>query len=228
MTKFDQKQFNEFIIEQNVVGFFEKPITLKSGRISNWYVNWRNVAEDVFLLDKLTDYVINFIEDLELKPNCFYGVPEGATKLGILTQYKWAKKQLDYKSGIYTLSMGRGKIKDHGDPKDKYFLGIPKGKIIILEDVTTTGGSLLETIDSLLEINVSVVAAIGLTNRNELRDDKRSVQEAVEKKGIPYYAMSNALDLLPKIYKNLQSKGNIAKFVEEYFEKYGVEKINLI
>lgn len=228
MTKFDQKQFNEFIIKQNVVGFFEKPITLKSGRISNWYVNWRNVAEDVFLLDKLTDYVINFIEDLELKPNCFYGVPEGATKLGILTQYKWAKKQADYNSGIYTLSMGRGKIKDHGDPKDKYFLGIPKGKIVLLEDVTTTGGSLLDTIDNLLEINVPIIAAIGLTNRNELRDDKKSVQEAVEKKGIPYYAMSNALDLLPEIYKNLQSKGNIAEIVEEYFEKYGVKKINLI
>lgn len=179
------------------------------------------------MLDKLTDFVIDFVEDLELKPNCFYGVPEGATKLGILTQYKWAKKQSDYGSGIYTLSMGRGKIKDHGDPKDKYFLGIPKGKIILLEDVTTTGGSLLDTIDTLLEMNISVIAAIGLTNRNELRVDKKSVQKAVEEKGISYYAMSNALDLLPEIYKNLQQKENIAEVVEEYFKKYGVEKINL-
>jgi len=44
-----------------------------------------------FLSDKLSDYVMAFVEDSGLQPDCFYGVPEGATKLGIITQYKWAK-----------------------------------------------------------------------------------------------------------------------------------------
>ena len=227
MKKFNQKEFNSFIIEQGIIGFFEEPITLKSGRISNWYVNWRNIAEDIRLFDELTDQVIAFVDDLNLKPDCFYGVPEGATKLGIITQYKLSKRQPDYESSQYLLPMGRGKPKEHGDPKDRYFIGMPQGKTVILEDVTTTGGSLLTTIDNLLEAKIPIIAAIGLTNRNEKRDDGKSVKEAVEEKGVSYYAMSNALELLPKVYEKLQPGKDVARAVEEYFDKYGVEKIKL-
>lgn len=227
MEKFEQEKFNEFIINQGIVGFFKEPITLKSSRISNWYVNWRNVAEDVYLFDELVDFIIAFVENLGLNPDCFYGVPEGATKLGIITQYKWAKMQPNYGPGVYPLPMGRGKPKEHGTSKDRYFLGVPRGKTIVLEDVTTTGGSLLSTIDNLLEAGISIIAAIGLTNRNEKRDEGKSVKEAVEEKGVSYYAMSDALDLLPKIYKKLKPGEGVAELIEEYFEKYGIEKIKL-
>ncbi|MBT9174073.1 MAG: Orotate phosphoribosyltransferase [Syntrophomonadaceae bacterium] len=228
MSKFNQQKFNQFILENNVVGFFEKPITLKSGRISHWYVNWRNIAEDVFLLDKLTDFVIDFVQDLNLKPDCFYGVPEGATKLGILTQYKWAKNSPNYGLGSHTLAMGRGKLKDHGEPKDRFFLGQPKGKVVLLEDVTTTGSSLLETIDNLNQSHLQIVAAISLTNRMELTDDKKSVSELVETKGVPYYQMSGALELLPLVYEKLKPEEEIVKKVEEEFQEYGVKKLKLL
>lgn len=198
MAKFNQQRFNQFILKNNVIGFFKEPIILKSGRPSHWYVNWRNIAEDVFLLDKLTDFVIDFSEDLDLQPDCFYGVPEGATKLGILVQYKWAKKSPNYGPQSHILSMGRGKPKDHGEPKDRFFVGVPKGKIVILEDVTTTGNSLLESINNLKKLkNVKIIAAISLTNRMEKRHDKKSVKEVVEKEGVHYFQMSNMLELLP-------------------------------
>lgn len=219
----DKESFNEFILNQNVIGLFEKPIKLKSGRLSYWYVNWRNIASDVFMLDKLTDYVISFTQYLGLEPRCFYGVPEGATKLGIITQYKWTKRQKNYDSGSYPLSMGRGKQKEHGDPKDRFFLGIPKGETIILEDVTTTGGSLINTINKLRKLNVTIIAAIGLTNRNELRDDGKNVKEILLEQNVQYYAMSNAIDLLP----NLNMSEDIAKNIKEYFNKYGTEQIKL-
>jgi orotate phosphoribosyltransferase len=136
---FDQDKFNAFVIEHNVVGFFEEPIKLKSGRQSHWYVNWRTAGSDAYLLDCLTDYVVQFTENLlkngalESKPSCFYGVPEGATKLGVLTQYKWAKQSPDFSVGSHILPMGRGKIKEHGVPKDRYFVGQPTGPTIVLE-----------------------------------------------------------------------------------------------
>jgi len=228
MAKFNQEKFNQFVLENKVVGFFEEPIILKSGRPSHWYVNWRNVAEDIFLLDKLVDHVIAFVEDLGFQPDCFYGVPEGATKLGIITQYKWAKKSPNYGLESHVLPMGRGKPKDHGEPKDRFFLGQPKGQTVILEDVTATGSSLLETIDNLTQAKIQIIAAIGLTNRMELRDDGKSVKEAVEAKGVPYFQMSNALELLPLTYQRLMPKEEIAKKVEEEFEKYGVEKLKLV
>lgn len=228
MSSFNQEEFNRFVLDNGIVGFFEQPIKLKSGRMSNWYVNWRNVAEDVFLLDRLIDYVTRFTRDLGLEPDCFYGVPEGATKLGVLTQYKWAKESPNYAPHSHVLPMGRGKPKDHGAPKDKYFVGEPKGKTIVLEDVTTTGGSLLTTIDSLTEAEIPIIAAFGLTNRMELRDDRQSVEEAVQsRRKVPYHALSNALQLLPEAYRRLNPGEQIARAIEEEFERYGVKKLKL-
>jgi orotate phosphoribosyltransferase len=216
-----KEKFYNFILKNNVIGFFENPIKLKSGRISNWYINWRTVAEDVFLINELTEFVFSFIKYLHLNPTCFYGVPEGATKLGILLQYKWALRNKNIKPGMFTLSMGRGKPKDHGEIKDRFFLGYPKGNVIIIEDVTTTGNSLIESINLLTEMNIKILAALGLTNRNELRDDGKSVADAIKIKNLPYYAMSNALELLPK----LNPPEAIKNLIIDYFKIYGEQDI---
>jgi len=217
----EKKNFYNFIIENRVIGFFDEPITLKSGRKSYWYENWRTVAEDVFLLNTVSDYLLLFVKHLNLKPDCFYGVPEGATKIGIITQYKWAFMDKRIKPGMYTLSMGRGKPKEHGALKDKFFLGIPKGNVILLEDTSTTGSSMLRTIDDLAKINVNIIAAIGLTNRNELRDDGLTVEGALNNKGVKYYSMSDAIDILPKLKLN----PTVATHIENYFKKYGKKEI---
>ena len=219
--KWEKEKFYDFIVENNVIGFFHEPLELKSGRKSYFYVNWRNIAEDVYLIDKLSDFLISFVEKFSLKPDCFYGVPEGATKMGIITQYKWAFQDEKIKPGKYVLSMGRGKPKDHGAPKDKYFLGIPQGKVILVEDTTTTGSSMLKAIDDLMDNKVNIIAAIGLTNRNEVRDDGNTVEEAIKKKGIQYYAMSNAIDLIPQLHPNEA----ISNHLETYFKKYGTREI---
>jgi len=230
MADFNQEEFNHFVLENNVVGFFENPIKLKSGRMSNWYVNWRTVTESVRLIDRITDYIISFAQDLELFPACFYGVPEGATKLGIITQYKWAK--LDYAD--CPLPMGRGKPKDHGDPKDRYFIGAPQGDTIVLEDVTTTGESLTATLVNLSQLkNVEVIAAFGLTNREELDNNGESVKAAIESHFCPYYELSRATELLPLVYQEFKNKNPekadaLAQAIEEEFKMYGIKPLKLI
>jgi orotate phosphoribosyltransferase len=158
---FIQEEFNEFMIEHGVIGFFEKPVALKSKRKSHYYVNWRDVTNNAYLLDKLTDYILGFVNELGLEVDCFVGVPEGATKTAIITQYKFAKSQQDFDTKRYSLSMIRGKPKSHGLPKDRFFIGVPEGKTILIEDVTTTGSSLLSTIYNLKEAGVELVGAIG-------------------------------------------------------------------
>ena len=44
MDIFNQETFDNFILKSDIIGFFKDPITTKSGRLSHWYVNWRNVA----------------------------------------------------------------------------------------------------------------------------------------------------------------------------------------
>jgi len=227
MDEFSQEEFNRFIEENNVYGFFEDAITLKSGRKSHFYANWRNVVEDVWLTDRLAEFVISFTESIGLRVDTFYGVPEGATKLGVITQFKWARRSTNYARGSHILAMGRAKPKDHGAPKDKYFVGMPRGNVVVIEDVTTTGGSLLRTLEGLAESGVHVVGVISLTNRMEKRDDGLSVKESVENKGVSFHSMSSSLVLLPIMYKMLQPGEHIADAIEQEFGEYGVQKLKL-
>lgn len=224
---FDKQSFLDFIIENDVVGFFERPVTLKSGRQSYWYVNWRTITEDVFLSERLADYILAFAKSKNLEPDTFFGVPEGATKIGILTQYKHAKQKKDFGKGRYVLAMGRGKPKEHGEPKDRYFLGVPKGRTVVIEDVTTTGGSLMQTIEKLREAKVDVIAAIGLTNRMERRDDGKSVEEALREQGVNYHAISEATELVPLAAKKKNLPADIKNKVIEYFRQYGIKEVVL-
>jgi orotate phosphoribosyltransferase len=227
MSTFDQDSFNHFVVQNNVYGFFDKPVTLKSGRQSHFYANWRNVVEDAWLTRRLVEYVIGFIEQEQLAVDTFYGVPEGATKLGILTQFTWASRQASFAHGSHVLAMGRAKPKDHGDPKDRYFVGAPRGRVIVLEDVTTTGGSSIATIKFLQDAGIEVTAMISLTNRMELRDDGLSVSQAVANLGVAFHHLSSALDVLPAVYRDKKPSEEVGRAIGAEYEKYGIESIKL-
>ena len=221
---FKKEKFLNFIINNGVVGFFDGAITLKSGRKSHWYINWRTISNNVYTLNALVDYVTLFITDKELNYSrfCIYGVPEGATKVGLLTHYKMAMNDM---GGNKHISMGRGKSKEHGDLKDKFFIGEPKGNVVVIEDVTTTGGSLIKELNKLEELpGCNVIACIGLTNRMEKNDEGKSVKDLImDDFGIPYYAMSTAHDLLPK----LDIPENVKEEIVKEFDEYGVKPIEL-
>ena len=224
---FNKDDFNSFITNNNIVGFFENPITLKSWRISNWYANWRNVTEDVYLTDKLTDFIVDFIEDNNLDPDCIYWVPEWASKTAIISQFKLAKKQSNYWKWSHILAMWRWKPKDHWAPKDKFFVWEPKWKVIVLEDTTTTWWSLITTLEKLQESWTNVVCALALFNRCEKRDDGKSVEEKIADMWIKYINMSDAFDILPKVVDTLKPSQEIVSELKSYFDKYWVSPLNI-
>lgn len=230
MPQFSSEKFTNFIIENHVIGFFENPITLKSGRATNWYINWRTVTNDVFLLDKLTDFIVDFLKHNAPSCQTLFGVPEGATKTALLAQLKWAKSQ-HFEKGSHVLSMGRAKPKEsHGDPKDQYFIGVPQGPTVVLEDTCTTGDSLINTIDYLLEHGVEVTAALTLSSRSEKRQDGLTPQEFVEKNynnQIAFYSLSEAIEILPEIIAETLPDLKIVKSIQREFEEYGIQKLEL-
>jgi len=225
---FDQQRFDDFVLDSEVYGFFEDAITLKSGRTSHFYANWRNAVADAFLADELSDFVLDFVASKGVSIDTFYGVPEGATKLGVLTQFKHAKRSPDYAKNSHALAMGRAKPKEHGAPKDKYFVGMPKGRTLVVEDVTTTGGSLLRCLEGLKEAGVQVVGVLSLTNRMEKRDDGSSVEEAVRAAGYEFHCMSSALDLLPRAFEKLAPGDEVGRAIGKEFAEYGVKPLVLL
>ena len=230
--KFDANKFADFIIENDVIGFFDEPILLKSGQQSNWYVNWRTPTSDVFLMNQITDFVLQFVNNLDLNQDCFLGVPEGATKLGVITQFKWASSQSGFmeNKNKYKLPMGRKSPKSHGAPADKYFVGEPSGKVILLEDVVTTGGSMLEFLDSLKDAGINVVAIVSLSDRKAKLKGDKSISDLVRDRGVKYYSLSSAVSLLPKVYaKSYASKDSdnkLSQAVEAELAEHNLEQVS--
>jgi len=221
---FNQEEFNKFMTENKVVGFFEKPIILVSGRQTHWYANCRDILNTFELINIVSSYIIEFMKDEDLEFDYVYGVPEGVTKLADVINFKLGMDNPKQK-----LVIGRAKPKEHGAPKDKYFVGnVEEGdKVVVIEDVTTTGGSLLKTILRLKEANVEIVAAIGIVNRMEKRDDGKSVEEAVNVKNVPYYALSNSILLLPLAKETQNPSEEVIKQIKIGFEKYGIKPIEM-
>jgi orotate phosphoribosyltransferase len=199
--------FSDFILQNEIIGFFEKPLTLKSGRLSHFYVNWRKSTNDAYLLDQLTDYLVAFLKEHNLSFDTLYGVPEGATKTAVLAAMKWAKQSPHFAPESHIIAMGRAKPKPHGDPADRFFIGQPRGTTFVLEDTVTTGLSLFQCLDQLLEAGVDVRGVICLTDRCEQRDDGLSVADYLQKTyggKISYYPMSRAPELLRLAVKRRQ------------------------
>ena len=195
---FDQKGFNEFIIDAGVLKFFEKPVVLKSGKTSHFYLNWR--LNDVFSLNEISNYILEFAKEKGIEANCFYGVSEGATRLANMTQTKHAKQSPKYGLGSHVLPIGRTIPKEHGDSKDRYFVGEPEGKVVVLENITTTADSLIEKgIKPLQKMGLEITATIVLTDRSiPIGFAKEKVKLRT---GVDYYAMSHTYGLLEKALK---------------------------
>lgn len=192
-----------WMIQHEIPGFFEQPVTLASGKQSHWYINWRNAAKDVFALEQIVDMLLESITQMGLQPDVIFGVPEGASKLAVLAQYKWAKRSANYGPGSHILAMGRGRQKEYGAIADRAFLGAPKGRVLLIEDVTTTGQSLLDTAIQLQELeDVVLVGALSLTNRHIPGPNEPTIKERFAAQGMLFEAMVEAQDILPATIKS--------------------------
>ena len=224
MVQFNQEGFNKFAIDNDCFSFDE--ITLSSGRKSNFYDRWREICGDVSTLERISNYVLDKVDEMKLEVDTFYGVPEGATSLGIMTQYFNAERQgIGY--GSHALPVGRKFSKGHGSGNSDFVVK-PRGKTVVLENVVTTGSSVLKELDKLEKANVDVVGVITLTDRMQLTDKGKSVQEMFGDRGVTYGYLSDALTLLPLMYNKLKPGVKIRKKLEREFIQYGVSDIKFI
>jgi len=228
---FDEEAFNKFILDNEILGIKEDRIPLKSGIKSYFYANWRNIT-DMTRLWEITTYIKHFLDSHGLNPNAIYGVPEGATKLGILASVRNGLSQPSEDMSNAHVYMGRGKTKEHGEPINKSFLGVPTGDIVVIEDVVTTGGSLLKEIKKLRELeNCNIQTVVVLTDRLDRGGDGVAfLEQKLTEEGIPYFPMSYATDLIPEAFRRFtpvsKSKEKIGRALEEEVKEYnGVELI---
>jgi orotate phosphoribosyltransferase len=162
-------------------------ITLASGRKSDFYFNLKPTMLDPegaallaeLSLDALKDDAVDYIGGLEM----------GAVPIaGAIAQLSWLKGH------PIAAFFVRKKPKEHG--ARHAVEGLAKGeslngkRIVIVEDVTTTGGSAIKAVDAVKDAGGKVVLVFTMVDRDE------GATETFSAAGIPFRALYKAGEFL--------------------------------
>ena len=213
-----ENKYYSFLIKQNIIGFCDQPIKLKSGKESSLYANFRNINKTNQSLEILKHFVIDFISknNIELSDGVL-GVPEGATILG----YEIQKKLIDDNLVLDSVFQYRIIPKTHGAVENRFWVnGNKPRKIILIEDVVTTGGSTLSFIKKLKEMDIETTSVITLLDREQLDISGKTAKDLFKEMKIKLYTLSTASDILPIILKTTKNENYKQKIKNEYETEY--------
>jgi orotate phosphoribosyltransferase len=219
-----KKEFIEFMVDCGVLKFGD--FTTKSGRKTPFFVNtgfYRTGTQ----LRRLGGYYAKAINDkygMEfdvLFGPAYKGIPLSvAASMAISEHYE---KDIKYCSN-------RKEVKDHGDTG--ILLGSPLtdgDRVIIIEDVTTAGTSIGETMPILkTQGNVKVLGLVVSVDRMERgQGSKSALSEIEENYGIKTTAIVTMKEVVEHLY-NRPYKGKVViddklkAAIDAYYEQYGV------
>jgi orotate phosphoribosyltransferase len=171
------KEFTTFLFKNEIIKFGD--FTLASGKKSSYYVDLRLVPSYPHEFRKMVKYLENEItQDIGLeKFDSIVSVPTGGLVIASALAIETVKPL------IYV----RSKPKDYGTSKSVEGKIHDKMKVVMIDDVATTGGSVVNAIKSLKEVNIVINDAYVIVNRME------GANEALEELGVK---MHSVLDIL--------------------------------
>ena len=222
-----KQEFIEFMVDCNVLRFGE--FTLKSGRKSPFFMN-AGLYVTGAQLEKLGEYYAkaihdNYGDDFDvLFGPAYKGIP-----LSVVTAIAYSElygKEVRYCSD-------RKEEKDHGADKGK-FLGssLQDGdRVIMIEDVTTSGKSMEETVPKVKgAANVEIVGLMVSLDRMEVGKGgvKCALDEVKELYGFETKAIVTMKEVVEHLY-NRECQGKIViddtlkAAIDAYYEQYGAK-----
>ncbi len=216
---FSKSTFHTFLLEQEIICFIDPPIVLKSGKQSYWYANFRKISQNYKKLEKFAQIIADFLLEIALPSvDGVLGVPEGASLLGFEVQKQLVKKGKFLDKIFYF----RTQVKQHGNPSDKYWVnGNQPQKLILLEDVSTTGGSLIRFAQKLHKIQIATPLVLGLLDREQLNTKGEELSKVLKNIKLASYFLTKAQNILPLALAKTQNPSFFQqKIREEYQREY--------
>jgi len=197
------KEFVTFLHQKEIIKFGE--FTLASGKSSSYYVDLRLVPSYPHEFRMMIKYLENQItEDIGLENfESIVSVPTGGLVIGSALAIETVKPL------IYV----RSKPKNYGTSKSvegKIHDGM---KVVMIDDVATTGGSVVNAIKSLTEVNVPVKDAYVIVDRMEGAD------EALAKLGVKMHSILNILQIAEVLYEQKMIEVEILDKVKKQISK---------
>ena len=173
------KEFVTFLHQKEIIRFGD--FTLASGKSSSYYVDLRLVPSYPQEFRMMIKYLENQItEDIGLDNfESIVSVPTGGLVIASALAIETVKPL------IYV----RSKPKDYGTSKSVEGKIHDDMKVVMIDDVATTGGSVVNAIKSLTEVNVPVKDAYVIVDRME------GATEALEELGAKMHSILNILQI---------------------------------
>ena len=218
-----KKEFIEFMVDCGVLKFGD--FTTKSGRKTPFFINtgfYRTGSQ----LRKLGEYYARAIQeqfgmdfDLLFGP-AYKGIPLSVTTTIAISELY--DKDVKYCSN-------RKEVKDHGD--QGILLGSPisdNDRVIIIEDVTTAGTSIGETMPIIKARGVPSWV-LGFSDRMERGSSKSALAEIEETYGMK----TTAIVTMEEVVEHLHNKpyngkividDSLKEAIDAYYQIYGVSK----
>jgi orotate phosphoribosyltransferase len=220
-----KKEFIEFMVDSNVLKFGE--FTLKSGRKSPFFMN-AGAYVTGSQLRKLGEYYAHAIHDnYGTDFDVLFGPAYKGIPLAVATTIAFSElygRDIKYCSN-------RKEIKDHGDVGILLGSDLNDGdRVVIIEDVTTSGKSIEETFPILKEqANVDVVGLMVSLNRQERgKTSQNALAEIREVYGIETGAIVTMEEVVEHLY-NRKYNGRILiddkmkEAIDAYYAQYGAK-----
>ena len=184
----------EILLEKSFK-YSEKPtFKLTSGKMSNYYINCKATTLDSEAMNLIGQIFYNKIKTLRV--NAIGGLTQGADPIAVA-----AAMISGIKDDPVNAFVVRKKAKEHG--LKKLIEGnIHEGdKVIIVDDVVTTGQSTIEAIENAKKENLNIMKVIVLIDRQE------GGREHIEKQGVPFESIFTKDDLV-NLYKKQNTNIN--------------------
>ena len=213
-----KQEFIRFMVKNGVLKFGE--FTLKNGRIAPYFINTGNYKTGAQLA-KLGQYYAACIMENGLEAETLVGPAYKGIPLSVATAvalYHDYEKELNY-------CFDRKEVKDHGE--GGLFVGkqLTDGeKVIIIEDVMTSGKALREILPKLeAAANVQVVGMIISVDRQEkaLNSELSAVSEAKKEFGIDVYSVVTMNDIIAAIEEGVVDGKEHLPAMYKYRNTYG-------
>jgi orotate phosphoribosyltransferase len=193
------KEFSIFLHKNKIIRFGD--FTLASGKKSPYYVDLRLVPSYPHQFRKMVKYLQDeIIKDTGLdKFDSLVSVPTGGLVIASALAIEIVKPL------IYV----RSKPKDYGTSKSiegKIWEGL---KAVMIDDVATTGGSVVNGIKSLTEAKIKVEDAYVIVNRME------GAEEALKEQGVTLHSITNVMQITKSLHEQNLVGDDVLQKVQE-------------
>lgn len=171
----------EELIEQiQTLAVVRGRVTLASGKEADYYVDLRRVTLDGFAAPLVGQVMTDLVADWDFE--AVGGLTLGADPVAVAMLHHAA-----HAGGRLDAFVVRKESKAHGLQRRIEGTGVAGRRVLVVEDTSTTGGSVMTAVEAVREAGGEVVGVAVIVDRNT------GARERIEAAGVPYrYAVGLA------------------------------------